>query len=101
METKQQTESPVSDRPSFFGMPRGMRFWLQAGPRFWTGAVFGLLNGLGFGLITGAALVLQWKVITLENDGLLTMISLILLSIASFFVCWSIGRIERREQQNP
>ena len=81
-------------------MPRSVRFWVQAGPRFWTGAVFGLLNGIWIGLMTGVAMVLEWKVITLKDDGLQVIISLFLLTISMFFAHWGIGRIERREEKN-
>jgi len=63
----QEKSSPTSDQPSFFGMPRGMRIWVQAGRRFWAGALFGFLNGIGLGLMIGVAMVQEWKVITPKN----------------------------------
>jgi hypothetical protein len=101
METQEQEGNPDFDRPSFFGMPRGLRFWTQVGPRFWTGAVYGFLNGIWFGLMTGVAMVLEWGVITPENDGRLVAIALILLWLSMMFAQWRIGRIEGREHRNP
>ena len=100
MDTQQQNASSAADKPSFFGMPRGARFWAKVGPRFWTGALFGFLNGIGFGLITGAAMVQEWGLITTKNDTMLAGIAIILLWISLFFAQWRIGRIERREQKN-
>jgi ABC-type uncharacterized transport system permease subunit len=83
---------PASERPSFFGMPRSMRIWVQAGSRFWVGALFGLLIGLAFGLITGVAMVQEWGFITPKNDMRATGIALLLVIISMFWVQWAIGR---------
>jgi hypothetical protein len=55
MATQQEKPATPSDRPSFFGMPSGGRFWLEVGPRFWGGA----LMGLGFGTFFGIAVPQQ------------------------------------------
>jgi hypothetical protein len=91
METQQKT-SPTSDKPSFFGMPRGGRIWVEAGRRFWIGAFFGFLNGIGFGLIFGVAMVQEWKFITPENDMVVTGITMVLLITSIFWAQWAIGR---------
>lgn len=97
MPTQQDKADPGSDKPSFFGMPRSMRFWAQAGRRFWVGALFGCLIGLGFGLITGVAMVQEWGFITPKNDMRATGIALLLLIISIFWAQWAIGRSQRPE----
>ncbi len=84
METQTEKTNPASDQPSFFGMPRGMRIWVQAGRRFWAGALFGFLNGIGLGLMIGVAMVQEWKFITPENDMRITGIALVLLVTSVF-----------------
>jgi hypothetical protein len=46
MATQQEKTTTPSDRPSFFGMPGGVRFWSQVGPRFWGGALMGIGAGI-------------------------------------------------------
>jgi hypothetical protein len=62
MDTKQEKTATPSDRPSFLGMPSGLRWWSQVGPRFWGGA----LMGLGFGTFFGSTALPQgwWGVLT-------------------------------------
>ena len=97
MATPPDKANPASDKPSFFGMPRSVRFWAQAGRRFWVGALFGLLNGLGFGLMIGVAMVQEWGFITPKNDMRATGIALLLLIISIFWAQWAIGRSQGRE----
>jgi hypothetical protein len=97
MATEQQKTSPDSDKPSFLGMPGGVRFWAQAGRRFWIGALFGLLNGLGLGMITGVAMVQEWGYITPQNDGRGTGIALVLLVVSMLWAQWALGRSPRQQ----
>jgi hypothetical protein len=90
MQTQQEKTNPASDQPSFFGMPRGARIWVQAGRRFWAGALFGLLNGIGLGLITGVAMVQEWGFVTPENDSRVVGIAMVLLIISIFWAQWAI-----------
>jgi ABC-type uncharacterized transport system permease subunit len=96
MQTPQEKVQPDSDKPSFFGMPRGVRFWVEAGRRFWIGALFGFLNGVGFGLLLGVAMVQEWKIITPENDMMITGIALVLLITSIFWAQLAIGRNPRQ-----
>jgi hypothetical protein len=95
MESHQEKISPRLDKPSFFGMPRGVRFWVEAGRRFWIGALFGFLNGIGFGLMFGVAMVQEWKIVTPENDMMVTGIAMVLLITSVFWAQWAIGRKPR------
>ena len=92
METQPEKTSPASDKPSFFGMPRGMRIWVQAGRKFWAGALFGFLNGIGLGMMFGVAMVQEWGFITPKNDMRVTGIALVLLILSVFWAQWVIGR---------
>ncbi|HEX2476466.1 MAG TPA: hypothetical protein VHK01_17060 [Lacipirellulaceae bacterium] len=96
MQTQHEEPSPSSERPSFFGMPRGARIWVQAGRRFWVGALFGFLNGIGFGLITGVAMVQEWGFITPKNDMRVTGIALVLLIVSIFWAQWAISRGQQK-----
>jgi hypothetical protein len=52
MNSQQEKAGPPSDRPSFFGLPAGLRLWAQVGLTFWGG----VLCGLGIGLLVAAVL---------------------------------------------
>lgn len=53
MASQQEKAGTSSQRPSFFGLPAGLRFLSRVGGQFWGGALF----GGGLGLLLGYVLV--------------------------------------------
>jgi hypothetical protein len=96
MQNQQEKSDPVSDKPGFLGMPRGMRVWAEAGRRFWAGVVLGIALGLAFGLLIGAYLGYE-GLITSQNDTRLAGIGIILIVVGIGFAQWTIGRTAGRK----
>jgi hypothetical protein len=96
MQNQDEKPNPVSDKPGFLGMPRGVRIWAEAGQRFWAGVVLGAALGLAFGLLIGAHLVLEGH-ITPKNDTRLAGIGIVAIFIGLLFAQWTIGRTAGRK----
>jgi hypothetical protein len=76
VDTQHQETSPSPHRPSFFGLPEGLRVWSKVGRPFWAG----VLAGLGIGFLTAAALV-ELELMTLHRKAWVSLTGAVLVGL--------------------
>ena len=93
MNSQQEKAGPPSDRPSFFGLPAGLRLWSQVGPMFWGG----VLCGLGIGLLVAAVLA----ELELPRTVWVGVIGIALAGMGQVIALRAVRRSRQAEKDNP
>jgi hypothetical protein len=95
MDNQQQASHPVSDRPSFFGLPRQMRV-RHLTAQFWGGVLF----GLGIGLLTGAALV-ELELLALQHKAWVSLTGILVAGIGQWITWRAVEQDRKSKEDKP
>lgn len=96
MGNQPEKAAPSSERPSFFGVPEGVRDWAHVGPRFWAG----VLVGISLGLFAAKGLVELELLRTQGNFWIMAPI-LVLLWLGMMLATRAVRRSRQSETDKP
>jgi hypothetical protein len=96
MAAQQEKSNPMSDRPSFFGLPASRGVWSQLGTKFWSG----VLVGVGIGLLLGAVFV-ELELLTLQRKAWVSVIGSVSAGIGQVIALRSVRRSRQLEKDKP